>query len=169
MTNKKTQTQIRPAGFQDAPAIFEIIKRNPEALVPRPIGDIIQNIDRFLVAEADGKIAGIVSWQILPEIGRGHSPTVEIQSLAVEEPYRRQGIGHALVSRAIEHVRVLLPAQIIALTFTPEFFANLGFKETPKENLMHKIYMGCRNCTRYDSPFTCPEKAVVLRIGNTEV
>jgi len=27
---------------------------------------------------------------------------------------------------------------------------------------MHKIYTGCINCTKYDSPFTCPEVAMVL-------
>ncbi|NLB56022.1 MAG: GNAT family N-acetyltransferase, partial [Lentisphaerae bacterium] len=53
---------------------------------------------------------------------------------------------------------------IIVLTFTPEFFAKFGFVETSKEKLMHKLYMGCMNCTKYDSPFTCPEVAMTLNI-----
>jgi amino-acid N-acetyltransferase len=52
--------------------------------------------------------------------------------------------------------------QIIALTFAPDFFRKLGFKEIPKRKLMHKIYMGCINCAKYDSPFTCPEIAMGL-------
>jgi hypothetical protein len=27
---------------------------------------------------------------------------------------------------------------------------------------MHKIYMGCINCTKYSNPFTCPEIAMAL-------
>ena len=29
---------------------------------------------------------------------------------------------------------------------------------------MHKLYMGCLNCSKYDSPFTCPEVAMALNI-----
>jgi N-acetylglutamate synthase-like GNAT family acetyltransferase len=56
------------------------------------------------------------------------------------------------------------PQRIIALTFAPAFFRRMGFVEIPKDRLMHKIYMGCINCTRYDSPFTCPEIAVGLDV-----
>ena len=37
-------------------------------------------------------------------------------------------------------------------------------REIPKEKLMHKIYMGCLNCSKYDSPFTCPEIAMVMEM-----
>jgi amino-acid N-acetyltransferase len=89
---------------------------------------------------------------------------VEIKSVAVAPDARRQGVGTALVREAIRVVRGLHPVQIVVLTFTPEFFATLGFRETPKETLMHKLYAGCINCSKYDSPFTCPEKAMVLDV-----
>ena len=54
------------------------------------------------------------------------------------------------------------PAQCVVLTFSPEFFRKLGFIEVPKESLMHKLYAGCINCTKYDNPFTCPEVAMAL-------
>lgn len=57
---------------------------------------------------------------------------------------------------------LLHPAQCVVLTFTPEVFAKHGFKEVSKETMMHKLYAGCINCTKYDSPFTCPEVAMVL-------
>lgn len=158
------EIEFRPAGFEDAMAIFELIKRYPEELLPRPIGDIVQNIDRFLVAEANHRIAGTVSWQILPEIGAPRNPSVEIKSLAVEHSLRGQGIGRELVARAVERIRRLHPRQILVLTFTPGFFSKLGFQAVPKESVMHKIYAGCINCTKYDSPFTCPEEAMTLPI-----
>lgn len=155
---------IRSAGFEDVEAIFDFIKKYPKELLPRPVSDIVQNIDRFLVCDFEGRVAGTVSWQILPEIGSPRYPSVEIKSLAVEENCRKSGIGRALVQGAIDRIKLLHPSQIIALTFSPDFFGKLGFREVPKEKLMHKIYMGCINCTKYDSPFTCPEIAMVLEL-----
>ena len=155
---------IRPAEFTDAQAISDLIKSYPDELLARPISDIIQNIDRFLVCEKDGRVVGTIAWQIMPEIGAPRQASVEIRSLAVAQPMLRSGIGTGLVKEAIARIRTLQPSQIIALTFAPGFFRKLGFVEVPKEKLMHKIYSGCINCTRYDSPFTCPEIAVALTL-----
>jgi amino-acid N-acetyltransferase len=161
---KKVPPTIRPAGFEDAQSIFDLIKAYPNELLPRAISDITQNIDRFLVCEREGALAGAVSWQIMPEIGAPRRPSVEIKSLAVRPGLQRSGIGGALVRAAVERIRTLHPAQIIALTFTPDFFLKLGFAVVPKESLMHKIYSGCINCTKYDNPFTCPEVAVAITL-----
>ena len=153
---------IRRAGFEDANAIFSLVKAYPKEVLGRPISDIVQNIDRFLVCETNGNIVGTVSWQILPEIGSPKHPSVEIKSLAVCDSEHNTGIGTALVREAIHHITTLHPAQCVVLTFHPDFFAKLGFKEVPKERLMHKLYAGCINCTKYDSPFTCPEVAMLF-------
>ncbi|NQT91700.1 MAG: GNAT family N-acetyltransferase [Lentisphaerae bacterium] len=158
----ETEYKIRTAGFEDAEAIFRLVKEYPDELLPRALSDIVQNIDRFLVGDVRGEVAGTVSWQILPEIGMPRDPSVEIKSLAVRKNMRGSGIGAALVRAAVERIEAVHPARIIALTFTPEFFLKMGFVETPKESLMHKIYQGCINCTKYDSPFTCPEVAMVI-------
>ena len=161
---------VRPAEFEDAEAIFNLIKQFPEEVLPRSLSDIVQNIDRFLVCETIGKVVGTVSWQILPEIGAPRAPSVEIMSLAVSEDFSRQGMGRTLVQGVIERMTKLHPAQIVALTFHPQFFEKMGFREVAKETLMHKLYTGCINCTKYDSPFTCPEIAVVLEVNDeTEV
>ena len=153
---------IRPAGFEDVQAIFDLIKEYPEELLPRPVSDIVQNLDRFIVCLRDNKVIGTVSWQILPEIG-SHRPTVEIKSLAIHRSCQKAGIGRSLVDAAMERIKPLHPSQVIVLTFTPGFFERLGFEEVAKEKLIHKIYTGCLNCTKYDSPFTCPETALALK------
>ena len=155
---------IRNAAFKDIEAIFSLIKANPNELVPRPISDIVQNIDRFLVCVHNGQVVGTVSWQILPEIGMAAQPTVEIKSLAILESWRKHGLGRRLVKEAISRIRPLAPSQIIALTFTPIFFRKLGFRQVPKATLMHKLYMGCINCSKYNSPFTCPEVAMAMAL-----
>jgi amino-acid N-acetyltransferase len=158
----KPSYSVRPAGFEDAQTIVALIKEYPQELLARPLSDVVQNIDRFLVCETDGRIVGTASWQILPEIGTPRNVSVEIKSLAVGKEHQRSGVGKALVEEALIRIRALHPKQVVALTFTPDFFRKLGFKEVPKKQLMHKIYLGCINCTKYDSPFTCPEVSMAL-------
>lgn len=155
---------MRNAEFKDAEGIFRLIKSYPKELLPRAISDIAENIDRSLVCEDKGEIVGTVSWSILPEIGHVRHPAVEVKSLAVKKELRKHGVGRLLVESAITRIRVLHPSQIIVLTFTPGFFARMGFHEVPKASLMHKLYMGCINCTKYDSPFTCPEVAMAMDV-----
>ncbi|MDD5483097.1 MAG: GNAT family N-acetyltransferase [Kiritimatiellae bacterium] len=162
MKKKKQIVKIRPPGFSDAAAIYALLKEHPREVLPRSMSDIIQNIDRFLVAEINGRIAGTASWQILPEIARSPSHSVEIKSVAVSKDFQRHGVGTALVQAMIKHIRTYRPAQIVVLTFSPAYFRRFGFREVPKETLMHKLYMGCINCTKYASPFTCPEVAMTL-------
>lgn len=155
-----SQPVIRKACFSDGPAIFRRIKSHPNELVPRPISDIMLNIDRFLVADLDGEIVGTASWSVLPELDTSKNPSIEIQSVSVREDLQKHNLGRRLVEAAIARVSKLQPFQIIVLTFTPPFFARLGFIPVSKETLMYKLYKGCMNCSKYDSPFTCPEVAM---------
>jgi len=165
MKTKRSDIKIRNAGFGDVAAIYALIKEHPREVLPRATSDIVQNIDRFLVAETGKRIVGAVSWQILPEIGRAANHSVEIKSLTISKDFQRHGIGTMLVKAMIKHVKTYRPAQIVVLTFSPPYFRKFGFREVPKETLMHKLYMGCINCTKYDSPFTCPEVAMTLAVG----
>ena len=169
MKNKKQTARqainIRNAGFGDVAAIYALIKEHPREVVPRATSDIVQNIDRFLVAETGKRVVGTASWQILPEISRLPNHSIEIKSVAVSKDFQRHGVGKALVKAMIKHVKTYRPAQIVVLTFSPPYFRKFGFRKVPKETLMHKLYMGCINCTKYDSPFTCPEVAMTLAVG----
>jgi amino-acid N-acetyltransferase len=153
---------IRPAVLKEAEQIFNLIRQHRDDLISRPVADIVQNIDRFVVCEADGEIVGCAAWQILPEIGEPERASVEIKSVAVLAEYRRHQIGTQIVKDILERVRRFEPMQAIVLTFAPEFFVSLGFKPIAKTQVMHKLYMGCINCTKHASPFTCPEIAMLL-------
>jgi len=162
----KTKPVIRPAVLKDAVQIFNLIRSHQEDLISRPIGDIIQNIDRSTVCEIEGHVVGCAAWQILPEIGEPERASVEIQSVAVDLAYRRHHIGTRIVTHILSEVRRFDPAQVIVLTFAPEFFASLGFRTIPKTQVMHKLYVGCINCTNHANPFTCPEIAMALDLRN---
>ena len=155
-----TKARVRAATLADAEKIFALIGRNTDMLVPRSLGNVVENIDRFVVAECEGTMAGCAAYQIHPEIGNAEAATVEIVSLAVKSMLRRRGIGRLLVEAVIENARRFRPREVMALTFTPDFFAALGFTETPKCEIMHKLYTGCINCTKHANPFTCPEIAM---------
>lgn len=152
--------QIRKARFGDAQAIFKCIKAHPNELVPRSLSDITLNIDRFLVAELHGAIVGTASWAVLPELDPTKNPSIEIQSVSVREDLQQHGLGRRMVEAAMERVAEFKPDQLIVLTFTPPFFAKLGFTPIPKEKILYKLYKGCMNCAKYDSPLTCPEVAM---------
>ena len=100
-----------------------------------------------------------------PEIGDPLAATVEIQSVAVRAPYRRRGIGRAIVESVVECVSAFSPHEVLVLTFAPGFFTSLGFHEIPKTKVMHKLYTGCINCTKHTNPFTCPEIAMTRTLG----
>ena len=154
---------IRSATVQDARGIYRLIRDHSDNLIPRSINDIVQNLDRFIVAVLpDGTIIGTTAYTIFPEIGDPAKTSVELQSVCVEKDYRHHGIGHALVKTQLRRVNAMNVAQVIVLTFTPNFFASLGFRPIDKSTLMHKIYIGCINCTKHESPFTCPEVAMAL-------
>ena len=151
---------IRQAKLADAERICALINLNSDLLVPRSLGNIVESIDRFFVAEADGEMAGCASYQIHPEIGAPESATVEIVSVAVKRAFRRRGIGRALVESVAARAAAFSPREVLVLTFAPEFFGSLGFREIPKTKVMHKLYTGCINCTKHTDPFTCPEIAM---------
>lgn len=151
---------IRKACFGDGPAIFKRIKAHPNELVPRPLSDILLNIDRFLVAEQDGEIVGTASWSVLPELDPAKTPSIEIQSVSVREDLQKHGLGRQIVEAALARVAEFKPDQIIVLTFTPPFFEKIGFVPISKDKILYKLFRGCMNCTKYDNPLTCPEVAM---------
>lgn len=159
------EPNVRPATLKDAEKIFALINLNRDLLVPRSMGNIVENIDRFMVAECDGSFAGIAAFQIHPEIGNPEAATVEIQSVAVKSPLKGRGIGRLLVESVITRVQMFRPKEVLVLTFSPEFFGKLGFSEIPKTKVMHKLYTGCINCTKHANPFTCPEIAMTRALG----
>lgn len=161
--NEKYRT--RAATLQDAERIRSLIHLLKEELVPRSMGNVVENIDRFLVVECADELVGCAAYQIWPEIGDPLKAAVEVQSVAVRAPFRRQGVGRMLVQAVIDRVRPFHPAEIVVLTLTPAFFETLGFHEIEKTHIMHKLYSGCINCTKHANPFTCPEKAMVLRLA----
>ena len=156
--------KIRRAGFADIEDIYEIIRENLQELVPRSYPDLLQNFDRFLVYEREGRLLGVISWRVLPILNLKHPDrALEVVSFSVRPEAQRQGIGAALLQRMLRELKHHEPDRVIVLTFYPDYFARFGFKPTSKAKLYPKIYLGCIECSKYRSPLTCPESAMEVR------
>lgn len=155
---------IRRATLADVMPIHALIQSYPDELILRPLNNIVENIDRFTVAEEGDQLVACACWQILPEVGNPEGATVELQSVAVNKAYRGKGVGTKLVKFLLQRIEGFRPVQAIVLTFEPEFFGKLGFKKIEKTQIIHKIYRGCIYCTKHTNPFTCPEIAMALQL-----
>ncbi|MEG2465324.1 MAG: GNAT family N-acetyltransferase, partial [Kiritimatiellia bacterium] len=112
---------IRRATLEDVLTIHRLIHGYPHELILRPVNDIVENIDRFSVGVRGKEIVACAAWQILPEIGFPEGATVELQSVAVIQSCRGQGVGGKLVRFVLERIAGFHPAQALVLTFEPEF------------------------------------------------
>jgi len=160
---------IRQARFDDTGAIYEVIRENPDEVLPRSYQDIFMHFDRFYLYD-DGEVRGVISWQVLPAINAEQSDRcIEVISFSVRRADQGRGIGAVLLQHMTGLLTAMKPDRLIVLTFYPEFFRRFGFVETSKEKLYQKIYFGCLHCTKHRSPLTCPEAAMELAMTDKGV
>ena len=158
--SKPGGSPIRQATLGDVPEIYDVIRENPEEVLPRSYQDIYTHFDRFYVYDKDG-IKGVISWAVLP-VMNPDSPDkcLEIISFSVRKDFRKKGVGRALLEHMLGLLQGMDPDRVIVLTFYPEFFKKFNFREVSKESLYQKILVGCLHCTKHRSPLTCPESAM---------
>ena len=93
---------IRPAVYEDARPVYSLIRANSDALLVRSLSNVLENLDRFLVAEADdGAVVGAVCYGLWPEIGNELRTSAELQSVCVDASWRRRGVGKRIVEAQI--------------------------------------------------------------------
>ncbi len=151
---------LRRANVKDAQAIFKILQEYAikGILLPRSLNSIYENIRDFFVYEENGKIVGIGSLHVYWE------DLAEIKSLAVLEEYQHKGIGKQIVQKCIEDAKNLGLKKVFALTYVPEFFKKLGFKEADKSEFPQKVWTECIHCVKFND---CKEVPVLLELeGN---
>ena len=122
-------------------------------MLPKALMEIYESLrDFFVYVNSDGSILGCcalhLQWDDL----------AEIQSLAVLETNKRQGIGMALVEACIEEARQLGISKVFTLTSKPAFFEKNGFKRIDRSELPHKIWAACIKCVKFPD---CDEVALV--------
>lgn len=124
-------------------------------LIPRSLNDLYDNVRDVYVHESRNRITGTlslhVSWEDL----------AEIRSLAVSKGAQGKGVGTQLVQEALDEARALGIKRVFSLTYVPEFFRKLGFKDIDKSKLPGKIWSDCLNCPQFPD---CDEEAVIITL-----
>jgi amino-acid N-acetyltransferase len=155
---------VRKARVTDVGAVYELLKRQAAEglLLPRSYSSLYELLQTLYVAEAagpgggGGEILGAgalqVSWEDL----------AEIRSLAVREGFRGLGVGRAIAVAAEEDALALEIRRVFALTYVPEFFFRLGYRQVDLDSLPQKIWAVCFSCVHYPD---CKEIAVVKELG----
>ena len=124
-------------------------------MMQRSLNDLYDNIRDIFVYESRGRIAGTlslhVSWEDL----------AEIRSLAVAKASQGRGVGQALIEAALDDAVALGIKRVFSLTYIPDFFHKLGFRDIDKSELPSKIWTDCLNCPLFPE---CDEEAVIIDI-----
>jgi amino-acid N-acetyltransferase len=147
---------IRDAMRGDVQQIRRLVHYYAERdiILDRDEQDILASLNTFLVAEYDNEILGIISFYDYGE------KLKEIRSLAVDDNWKKSGIGSALLKNLIAMLRKKFPeSKIFVLTFSPLFFKKYGFTIIDKDTLPEKIWKDCQNCKHKDN---CGETALIL-------
>lgn len=149
------QITYRKALLDDIAAMQKLVYPLVEdgTILVRSNDEIATNIRSYTLAFDGDRLVGFTALHV-------HSPELaEIRSLIVSEHYRAQGVGTALVQKALEEADTLGVERVLALTYAAHFFEQLGFVEIPKESLPeHKIWADCIKCIHFP---ICNEVALI--------
>lgn len=163
---------IRQAVIRDIRDIHSILKgyADLDLLLPRPLSELYDHLrDYFVLQECssdstlpqrdpenlstkDTKIQGVCGLHICWE------DLAEIKSLAVRDASRGRGFGRRLVQACMDEAHSLGIKRVFVLTYIPDFFRKLGFKEADKALLPHKIWADCMKCPKFPD---CGEVALI--------
>ncbi len=141
--------------MSDAKAIQALIWEYAQRgdMLPRSLSSIFENLrDYFVYENEEGEVVGSAAIHIMWE------DLAEVRSLAVREGQMGRGIGTKLVEACISEAIVLGITRVFALTYRPDFFRRLGFREVDKSELPHKIWSDCLKCAKFPD---CDEVALV--------
>jgi len=151
---------IRKAVINDVPDMHRILNHYAEKnfLLPRSLSALYDHLRDYFVLEdkkPGNQIKGVcglgICWQDL----------AEIRSLAVTVDQQGNGSGTRLVEMCLKEAEHLGLKKVFVLTYVPDFFKKLGFKEVNKSVLPHKIWADCLNCPKFPN---CDETAMMINL-----
>lgn len=148
---------IKKAGIGDIRKIHNMVKdaASRGEMLPRPLGELYDNLRDYFVYEEGGAIVGTGALHICWE------DLAEIRSLIVAGPERKKGIGRALINSCIDEARNYGIHRIFLLTYQVGFFERCGFKIVDKKVFPQKIWSDCVKCPKFPE---CDEIAMMREI-----
>jgi amino-acid N-acetyltransferase len=150
--------RIKKANVKDIKTIHALINRfaKKDLMLPRSLSEIYENMRDFFICIDRGKIVAASALHILWE------DLAEIRSIAVSKAYQGKGVGKKLILQCVKEAKSLGVKKIFALTYSTDFFMELGFKEIDKGKLPQKIWGDCLKCPKFPD---CNEIAVIKNLS----
>ena len=138
---------VRAATRADLPRLLELLDQIDGSMYPRrDDADEATRLSNFqeitadprqhlLVAETEGRIAGTVHLIVIPHVSRSCKPSGLLESMVVDEAYRRKGVGAALLREVQRLAREagcykLALSSNLARRGAHRFYSRLGWKRT---------------------------------------
>ncbi len=151
---------IRKAIIGDIKDVHRLLNHYADQglLLPRSLSELYDHLRDYVVLVSDDDknlIQGVCGLRICWE------DLAEIKSLAVSEDQQGKGSGIRLVETCIDESRSLGIKKVFTLTYVPDFFIKLGFKEVEKSVLPNKIWADCLNCPKFPD---CDETALMINL-----
>ena len=152
---------IRNARMGDIKNIYKLLQyyADKDLLLGRSLSSLYDQLRDFSVyVEEQGeepdnqKLVGVCALHICWE------NLAEIRSLAVIDEYHGKGVGRQLISKALKEADSYGITRVFTLTYQPEFFRRLGFRDIDKSELPHKVWSDCINCSKFPD---CNEEALI--------
>jgi amino-acid N-acetyltransferase len=116
---------VRPARTSDVAHIRRLVDHYAprRILLDKPTVTLFEDVQEFVVAEADGVVLGCGALHVMWE------DLAEVRTLAVDPAARGSGVGHRLLGELLDRARALGVGRVFCLTFEVDFFRRHGFKE----------------------------------------
>ena len=152
--------ELVKAKLSDIPAMQALVASEVKdgIILNRTEDEVATNIRSYVLAKDGDKLVGYTALHI-------HSRRLaEIRSLIVDEAYRGQSVGKRMVQFALDEAKNIgVEEDVLVLTYLPEFFRKLNFKEINKEVIPeHKIWADCIKCIHFP---ICNEVALVYKLS----
>ena len=151
--------ELVKAKLSDIPAMQALVVSEVKdgIILNRTEDEVATNIRSYVLAKDGDKLVGYTALHI-------HSRRLaEIRSLIVDEAYRRQNVGQRMVQFTLDEAKNIgVEEDVLVLTYLPQFFLKLNFKEIDKEVIPeHKIWADCIKCIHFP---ICNEVALVYKL-----
>ena len=138
---------VRAAVESDLPHVLALLDQMDDSMYPRrdDAGEaarlsVFRQIaadprQHLLVADVDGRMAGTVHLIVIPHLSRSCKPSGLLESMVVDEAYRRKGVGAALLREVQRLAREagcykLALSSNLARRGAHRFYSRLGWKRT---------------------------------------
>ena len=145
-TKSSECVKLRTAEPADLAGVLSLLERSD-----LPTAGVAKEFAHFLVAESDGELVGVAGLEL-------YDGSALLRSVAVEERWRKTGVGRAMVERALDLARERGIEDIYLLTTTAEdYFPKFGFTCMCRDD----VSGGVRSSVEFQT--ACPASATVMR------